>query len=213
MEKTGSKHINRRSSISGRTAEELVILAKDGNALAFTALWDKHIEQLRLFLRMNMKILNNIDIDDVCSRSFEKAFRQIRSYDPSISKFNTWLKIIARNTALDLKAQEERFHPRLHTIYIDADSNNSTGIESIPDQVPSPIDTIIKNENEEENQANINKLPETYREVTRKRIIEGMQYKEIAEETGLNINTVKTRISRAKEMLNKLHKENEQKDI
>ena len=157
-----------------------------------------------------MKINNEMDIDDICSRSFEKAFRQIGSYDSDKSKFSTWLAKIAQNTTLDWKAQEERCHPKEQTVYIDSDDNRNNVFDSIADQVLSPIDTLIKNENEEENEANINKLPELYREVARKRLIDGMQYNEIAESLGINENTVKTRISRAKMMLDKFHKENEQ---
>ena len=51
-------------------------------------------------------------------------------------------------------------------------------------------------------------LPELYRSVARHRLVEGMQYKEIAEETGLELNTVRTRIRRAKAMIEKM-KQNE----
>jgi RNA polymerase sigma-70 factor (ECF subfamily) len=209
MEKTGSKPIKRKTSLIDKSVEDLVLLAKEGNGLAFTALWDRHIEQLKIFLKAGMKIHNEMDIDDICSRSFEKAFRQIRTYDPVISKFSTWLTIIAKNTALDLKAQEERYHPKEQTVYIDGNDNRASVIDYIQDQVPSPIEALIRNENEEENEANINKLPSLYREAARKRLIDGMQYKEIAEALNLNENTVKTRISRAKVLLNEFHKDNE----
>jgi len=210
MEKTGLKHINKNIRNVGKSIEDLVSLAREGNGLAFTALWDRHIAQLRIYLKARMKINNEIDIDDICSRSFEKAFRLICSYNSEKSKFSTWLTIIAKNTALDLKAQEERYHPKEQTVYIDSNDSRSNVIDSIADQVLSPIETLIKNENEEENEANINKLPELYKEVARKRLIEGMQYNEIAEALGINENTVKTRISRAKAILNKFQKENEQ---
>ena len=41
----------------------------------------------------------------------------------------------------------------------------------------------------------------------RKRLIDGLQYKEIAEETGLELNTVRTRIRRAKAMIEKMKSE------
>ncbi|MFA6592928.1 MAG: RNA polymerase sigma factor [Bacteroidales bacterium] len=210
MEKTGSKRIRITMPSVDNTVEELVILARNGNGTAFTALWDKHIAQLRMFIKTRMTINNDLDIDDICSRSFEKAFRQIQNYDPTKGLFQTWLKKIALNTALDLKAMEERFHPKNQTVYIDGESSRYGAVDFIPDQVPSPIDSLIQNENAEENKANIDRLPELYREVTKKRIIDGMQYKEIADELGLNENTVKTRISRAKVLLDKIHKENEQ---
>ena len=91
MEATGSNHIN-----------DLVRQAIAGNGTAFTALWDLHIDSLRTFIKNWLKNLDDLHVDDICSRSFEKAFRQIGSYDPSKSQFITWLRTIARNTALDL---------------------------------------------------------------------------------------------------------------
>ena len=131
MVKTGLKPI-----------DELILLAKEGNGFAFTALWDRHIEQLRSYIKLQIKRVNYMDVDDICSRSFEKAFRQIHNYN-------------------------------------------------------------------QENEKYINGLPEIYREPARKRIIEGMNYKEIAEELNLELNTVKTRIRRAKAQIEKIRKEKE----
>ena len=41
-------------------------------------------------------------------------------------------------------------------------------------------------------------LPELYRTIARMRLLDGLQYKEISEELGIELNTVRTRIRRAK---------------
>ena len=76
METPGSKPI-----------DELVRRAIIGDGTAFTELWDTHIGSLRSYLKSKMKNLDDFYIDDICSRSFEKAFRQIGSFDPSRSQF------------------------------------------------------------------------------------------------------------------------------
>ena len=53
----------------------------------------------------------------------------------------------------------------------------------------------------------IDALPELYREIARKRLIDGMQYKEIAEELGMELNTVRTRIRRAKDLIERMKDE------
>ncbi len=186
MEKTGSKPI-----------DDLISLAKDGNGLAFTALWDRYIEQLRIYLRTFSSQV--IDIDDICSRSFEKAFRQIHHYDTNKSQFYTWLKTIARNTALDMIAKEQRVHPKDQYVSIDDYSKLP-----FSDNEENALDNIINEEQDAENKAYINGLSDTYREVAYKRLIEGLSYKEIAEELDLSLNTVKTRIKRAKEQIEKM---------
>ena len=193
MEKTGSKHIN-----------ELISAAVGGDGTAFTVLWDTYIDQLRSYIRSVMHTQDDFFVDDICSRSFEKAFRQIGNYDPSKSQFSTWLKVIAHNTALDTVEQEAR--AKRGYVWIDDDSKQ-LNISEIKDDIDTPLDSIIKNEDQEETQGYIDGLPDLYREIARKRLVDGLQYKEIAEETGLELNTVRTRIRRAKAMIEKMKKE------
>ena len=194
MEQTGSNHIN-----------ELVRQAIDGNGTAFTALWDLHIDSLRSFVKNWLKNLDDLYVGDICSRSFEKAFRQIGSYDPSKSQFITWLRTIARNTALDLLEQEDRAHSQM--VSIDDSTKQSQMMESLPDQMASPLESIIRDEDQMETEGYVEKLPALYRDVARKRLIEGLQYKEIAQETGLELNTVRTRIRRARAIIDRMRKE------
>lgn len=197
MESTGSSHIN-----------DLVRQAIAGNGTAFTALWDLHIDSLRAFVKKWLKNLDDLYIDDICSRSFEKAFRQIGSYDPSKSQFITWLRTIARNTALDLLERENRVHNQM--VSIDDFYKQSMMVDSLPDQMASPLESIIEGEDREETQGYVEKLPVLYREVARKRLIEGMQYKEIAQEMDMELNTVRTRIRRAKAIIERMRKQEEE---
>lgn len=183
-----------------RPIDELIVLAKSGNGLAFTALWDRHIDQLRSYIKNRFKNIDDYDVDDICSRSFEKAFRQIHNYDETRSLFLTWLCTIARNTALDSLEKEQRVHPKNQIVYLDDDAQAS-GYEGIPDQNDDALNTLIRTESEEERVKYIERLPELYRTVARKRLIDGMKYDEIAENMDLELNTVKTRIRRAKQII------------
>ena len=102
MEKTGLKPI-----------DELIRRAIIGDGMAFTALWDAYIDALKGYLTSSMHIYDEFLSDDICSRSFEKAFRQINTYDPSKSSFSTWLTTIARNTTLDILEREKRINKEI----------------------------------------------------------------------------------------------------
>ncbi len=197
MEQIGSNHIN-----------ELIRQAVDGNGTAFTALWDMYIDSLRQFIRKWLPNLDDLFVDDICSRSFEKAFRQIGSYDPDKSQFITWLRTIARNTAIDLLEQEDRL--RNVVVSFDDETKQASVAAGLPDQDASPLESIIRNENREETQNYIERLPLLYREVARKRMIEGLQYKEIAQELDMQLNTVRTRIRRAKVLIDNMREEEEE---
>ena len=194
-----------------RPTSELIRLAIIGDGAAFTELWDTHIGSLRTYIKSRMKNLDDFYVDDICSRSFEKAFRQIRSYDPSKSQFITWLRVIARNTALDLQEKETRLHPK-DLIYLDDDAAFVTIVDNIPDQTDTPLDSIIHVESGELTAGYVRKLPELYREIARMRLLEGMQYKEIAQELDMPLNTVRTRISRANKLIHDMRVAEEQEE-
>ena len=128
MERTGSKPI-----------DEQIRRAIAGDGTAFTALWDTYISQLRSYVKGWLKQLDDLLVDDICSRSFEKAFRQIGHYDPAKSQFFTWLKTIAHNTALDLIEREGRIHPHNQTVYLDDDIYSGSVSDTLPDEVDSPF--------------------------------------------------------------------------
>ena len=195
MAKTGSRPI-----------DELVRLAIIGDGAAFTALWDTHIDALRAYLKSTMKNLDDFFIDDICSRSFEKAFRQIRSFDPSKSQFSTWLRTIAHNTALDTIDAETRARARLVSLDKEGDHSGAI-IDVLGDEAATPLEQIVESEDAEKLEGYIEGLPELYRAIARMRLLDGLQYKEIAEELGMELNTVRTRIRRAKSMIEALKAE------
>lgn len=178
--------------------DELVRLAIIGDGTAFTRLWDTHIESVKSFLRMNLKVSDDFFVDDICSRSFEKAFRQIKTFDPAKGRFSTWLRTIAHNTALDTLKEEGRSSQRMVALE-----------DNFLDERESPLESIIRNEDKDKLKDCVEALPELYRDVARCRLIESMQYKEISEELGMELNTVRTRIRRAKAIIDKTQKEKE----
>lgn len=183
--------------------DELVRLAIIGDGTAFTRLWDTHIDGLRSYIKSKMKNLDDFYVDDICSRTFEKAFRQIKTYDPSKSQFNTWLLTIARNTALDTLDHENR--ARRQMVYLDDENRQTSAMVSrIEDGDDTALENIIHEEDQDRTQKCIEGLPQLYREIARMRLVDGLQYKEIAEELDMELNTVRTRIRRAKALMDKM---------
>ncbi|MDO5322151.1 MAG: RNA polymerase sigma factor [Bacteroidia bacterium] len=193
------------AKLGSKPIDELVRRAIIGDGTAFTQLWDTHIAGLRTYLKTTMKLTDDFYIDDICSRSFEKAFRQIQTYDPVKSQFATWLRVIAHNTALDTIEQENRVQKSY--VYLDDDKTQAAIIENIGDDEDTPLESIINTETQEETRGYIEGLPELYREIARDRLLDGMQYKEIADKEGIELNTVRTRIRRAKALIDKMKKD------
>lgn len=189
--------------------DDLVKLAVQGDGRAFTILWDTYIDQLRSYIKGWLRNINDQDVDDICSRSFEKAFRQIELFDSSKGQFLTWLRSIAHNTALDLLEAEGRVYPKSQTVYIDGHTGEVAMVDLIQDQVDTPLESIIKTETHAATEQYIEALPELYREVAKRRLLDGLQYREISEALNMELNTVRTRIRRAKSLIEQMKKDDE----
>lgn len=194
MEKTGLKHISE---------EDLIQLAKKKNEGAFLQLYNKYREGLKIHLG---KIINPWDVDDVCLQTFLKAFLNIDRYDKNKGEFRTWLYTIGWNNALDHLGQRKREQDNMPTTSIDNSDESSAATRiSAPDKT---VDEAISfQEDYDKLLRYIDGLSELYRDIAKDRFLEELEYNEIAARRDLPLNTVKTRIKRAKEFLQKMMEE------
>ena len=191
MEKTGLK-------LTELTDKELVDLALQQNQAAFIVLYTRYSAGVRNHI--SKYISQAEDREDVALESFQKAFSQISSYNPEF-KFSTWLYRIATNTALDHISKRDREKNNLPTTSI---SDTISELNDMAAAMHNPEDDIIKQQEYDKWMDNIEKLKEDYRIVARMNLIDHFGYKEIADQLDLPINTVKTRIRRAKAQLLKM---------
>ena len=178
--------------------KELVDLALQQNQAAFIVLYTRYNAGVKNHI--SKYIAQAEDKEDVALESFQKAFSQISSYNPEF-KFSTWLYRIARNTALDHISIRDREKNNLPTTSI---SDTLAEINDMAAAMHNPEDDIIKQQEYDKWMTNIEKLKDDYRIVARMNLIDHFGYKEIAEQLDLPINTVKTRIRRAKAQLLKM---------
>ena len=191
MEKTGSK-------LTNLTDAELVSLALEQDKAAFIVLYTRYNSGVKSHI--SRYVSQKEDIEDICLESFQKAFSQIGTYNPDY-KFSTWLYRIARNTAFDHISRKDREKSNLPTTSI---SEQLTEMNEIPATMHNPEDEIINQQEYDKWLNNIEKLKDDYKTVAKMNLIDNFGYKEIAEALELPINTVKTRIRRAKALLLKM---------
>ncbi len=191
-EKTGSKHTDPEDAA-------LVEMAlKDNSQAAFFALYTRYHAGVKAHIAKYVQ--EPEEIEDICMESFEKAFKQLHTYNKE-NRFSTWIFTIARNTAFDHKSKE-----KIRGQKIEKTSLDDTILEQIdvPSDSISPEEEIILGQDHENLLTCIGGLPDLYREVAVLCFIDNLGYKEIAEKTGLPIGTVKTRISRGKARLEQM---------
>ena len=191
MEATGSK-------LTKLTDAELAEMAVEQNQAAFIVLYTRYNAGVRAHIARYVS--QKEDIEDICLESFQKAFSQIVSYNPEY-KFSTWLYRIARNTAFDHLSRNDRARINLPTTSINEDFAE---LKDIPATMHNPEEDIINQQEYDKWLNNIEKLKDDYKVVAKMNLIDNYGYKEIAEALDIPLNTVKTKIRRAKSLLLKM---------
>ena len=191
MEATGSK-------LTKLTDAELAEMAVEQNQAAFIVLYTRYNAGVRAHIARYVS--QNEDIEDICLESFQKAFSQIASYNPEY-KLSTWLYRIARNTAFDHLSRNDRARINLPTTSINEDFAE---LKDIPATMHNPEEDIINQQEYDKWLNNIEKLKDDYKVVAKMNLIDNYGYKEIAEALDIPLNTVKTKIRRAKSLLLKM---------
>jgi RNA polymerase sigma-70 factor (ECF subfamily) len=191
METTGSKLTN-LSDI------DLVRLAAEQNQVAYIVLYTRY--HVGVKSHISRYVIQKEDIEDICLESFQKAFSQIGSYNPEY-KFSTWLYRIARNTAFDHLSRHDREKNNMPTTSLNDDI---TELKELPATMHNPEEDIINQQEYDKWLTNIEKLKEDYKVVAKMNLIDNFGYKEIADALDMPINTVKTKIRRAKAQLLKM---------
>ena len=191
MEATGSK-------LTNLTDTELVSMALEQNPAAFIVLYTRYNAGVKS--HVSRYVSQKEDIEDICLESFQKAFSQIASYNPEY-KFSTWLYRIARNTAFDHLSKHDREKNNMPTTSINEDLAE---LKELPATMHNPEEDIITQQEYDKWLTNIEKLKDDYRIVARMNLIDNFGYKEIADALDMPINTVKTKIRRAKAQLLKM---------
>ena len=191
METTGSKLTN-LSDI------DLVRLAAEQNQVSYIVLYTRY--HVGVKSHISRYVVQKEDIEDICLESFQKAFSQIGSYNPEY-KFSTWLYRIARNTAFDHLSKHDREKNNMPTTSLNDDI---TELKELPATMHNPEEDIINQQEYDKWLTNIEKLKEDYKIVAKMNLIDNFGYKEISDALEMPINTVKTKIRRAKAQLLKM---------
>ena len=191
METTGSK-------LTDLTDYELVQLAIEQNQAAFIVLYTRYNIGVRSHI--SRYVTQKEDVEDISLESFQKAFSQIATYNPEY-KFSTWLYRIARNTAFDHLSQNDREKCNMPTTSINEDIAE---LKELPATMHNPEEDIINQQEYDKWLNNIEKLKDDYRVVATMNLIDNFGYKEIADALEMPLNTVKTKIRRAKAQLLKM---------
>lgn len=171
-----------------------------GDRSAISTLIDKHSRRVRDYIRMMVK--DNDVADDIFQETFIKVVNTIDEGRYSDNgKFLSWVLRIAHNKVIDyFRAQKQAPSVSESSSGYDILGTMRFAERTVEDQIiAEQIDADIK--------SLVDLLPDEQREVVLLRYFSGLSFKEIAEQTGVSINTALGRMRYALINLRKMIKE------
>jgi RNA polymerase sigma-70 factor (ECF subfamily) len=182
---------------SGAADLALVKRVQQGDRSAFDLLVVKYQHRiLKLIMRY---VRDPSEAMDVAQEAFLKAYRAASSFRGD-SAFYTWLYRIAINTAKNHLVSVSR---RANHFDVDLqDQDQHEALAKLQD-LDTPEGIAMSEEIREAVNRTINQLPEDLRMAILLREVEGMSYEEIAQTMDCPVGTVRSRIFRAREAIDK----------
>lgn len=176
-------------SASKRDAIWLAAIAKERDAKALSALFDIYSPKLKGWLMA--RGAGGATAEDVVQDVLMKVWTGAHMFDPSKASFATWVYRMTRNRWID----HQRKHGRM-------DVRDPELMKTIADEeVPSAEVGYMEQQDSLWLNAEIAKLTPSQQVAIRMAYMQFKTHKEISEETGLPLGTVKTRIRSAMQAL------------
>jgi len=178
--------------------EQLISRAAARDGAAFSELMSMH--ERRMYAVALRMCSNREDAQDCLQDAMLRIYRSIGGFKGQ-SSFSTWVYRITMNTCLDELRRRK--------------SRNVTSLDNLVDNGYSPSDDVntpekhaVTSEQRRVLDKAIAELPEDMRSAIVLRDIQGFSYDEIAVMQDVNIGTIKSRISRGREKLRQILREN-----
>jgi RNA polymerase sigma factor (sigma-70 family) len=179
--------------------QELIRLYQQGNEASLETLIKRH--QRNVYTAIYMLVKNRALAEDLFQETFIKIVNTLRSdkYNEE-GKFAPWAARVARNLTIDYIRKMKR-----DVTITDSEGNDIFNYIMIAEE--SNEDKIIRAQSEHNIRQLVKKLPEEQRQVLIMRQWGNMSFQEIADSTGVSINTA---LGRMRYALNNLRKMMEQ---
>ncbi|MBX3725165.1 MAG: RNA polymerase sigma factor RpoE [Xanthomonadales bacterium] len=177
--------------------QQLVERVQRGEQAAFDLLVRKY--QHRILAVINRYLNDFAEAQDVAQETFLRAYRALGNFRGD-SAFYTWVYKIAVNTAKNHLVSQGR-RPPTDDVAVD-DAMHFNGESQLKDRA-TPENELLRQEIERNVTAAVEELPEELRTAITLREVDGLSYEEISEVMACPIGTVRSRIFRAREAIDR----------
>lgn len=148
--------------------------------------------RLSWFVRKHLR--NDEFVEDLFQQTCLEAFRNWGNFRGE-SKPETWLFGIALNLVRNYKSRDVNYRFSFESL----DEEDSVELESVSEE--EPMQHLLRAERIQKISEAINALPQKMQNVVQLVILDGLSYQDAALELDLPIGTIRSRVSRARDLL------------
>lgn len=183
---------------------ELVERCQLGDSNAFDELVRRY--QRYVFNLIYQHLGSTDDLEDIAQEVFIRIFKFIKHFRREAS-LESWIyKIVLNYCRTYAKRRKSWLRLFYENTFKGHDDNDFEIIDSIPDPNANPANNIEQIETTSNIKSAIDNLPDIYREILIMRELNQLSYEEIAKILNISIGTVKSRISRARDLVREIVK-------
>jgi RNA polymerase sigma-70 factor (ECF subfamily) len=177
------------------TDHHLIAQFKAGSIEAMEKIVERYENQVFTFgLRMCGHVQ---DAEDIAQETFLNAFRYLDRFREE-TKLRNWLFKIAARACIRKRRKKKCEPDKEISLESFVHKNGNHAKYEIPDWSDDPADNVLRSELKQVIDAAVLSLPTKYRLVFNLRDIEGFNTEETAEILGISVQSVKTRLHRAR---------------
>lgn len=176
------------------TADDAALLRAhgEGDAKAFAQLYDRYDRACFVFIRRLLGAAHGDAAEDLHQETWIAVSRNAAAFDPTRSSFATWLFTIARHKAWD--------HFRRQKVAVVGSPQDEAAMR-VPDPGQTPLEQVQSRQLAQEIVGALEALPLEQRGVFVMFAHAGLSLEEIAEVTGVALETVRSRLRYARAKL------------
>lgn len=179
-----------------KTDEQLLESYREGETAAFRMLIQRHQDDLLRFLYRLTG--DRQSAEDVFQETFLQVHISADTFDAT-RRFKPWLFTIAANKARDMLRKRVRRQEVDLSAPVNRDPNSAgqTFIDLMEVSVPSPDDGLQDQERDQLVQRAVDRMPQSLKEILLLAYFQRLSYAQIAEDLGIPLGTVKSRLHAA----------------
>ena len=176
----GTGLLNNKTSSRAELDDLLVRVGRDKDKSAFTTLFAYFAPRIKSFL---LRLGSDMSTaEELAQEAMIMVWRRAETYNPAQAGASTWIFTIARNKRIDRLRRDGRPVPDM----LDP--------AMMPDLPETGMDAVTRGQEEDKLREALKKLPEEQAKMIFAAYYEEKSHREISEESGLPLGTVKSRI-------------------